>query len=173
MQTKTTAYIELTKDTYSLILDTLASATRSRVDYWKTAWDIVSRPYASTAFGPAAKENADRATELAGLTIEELRSRVERGANFSEKILAQAGKLQDAALETYREAVKSTSSAVEHIKTEVSETAREAEHVVALRTYRGASKAAVRTPDEGSNGGTELTPGTIEYREAPDHVSSN
>ena len=42
----TAKYLELSSRTYELILDTLASATRRRLDYWKSVWEIVSRPRA-------------------------------------------------------------------------------------------------------------------------------
>jgi hypothetical protein len=41
-------------------------------------------------------------SDLAHLTFGELRSRVQTTADFSEKFLAQVGKLSDAALEMYR-----------------------------------------------------------------------
>jgi hypothetical protein len=61
------------------------------------------------------RENLDRASELANLTIGELHSRVQRTVDFSEKFLAQAGTLQDAALETYRVSLKSDVSTVDQV----------------------------------------------------------
>jgi hypothetical protein len=108
----TAKYIELSNEGYGLIVDTVASATRSRLGYWKSFWEIASRPYASTAI---VRENFDRASELANLTIGELHSRVQRTVDFSEKCLAQVGKLQDAALETYRDSLKSYLPSVDQV----------------------------------------------------------
>jgi hypothetical protein len=115
-QGSTANYVELASQTYGLIVDVLASATRSRLDYWKSVWEIASRPYASTAVESTVRENFDRVSELANLTVGELRSRGQRTAEFSEKFLAQVGKLQDAAIETYRDSLTSYVSTVNQVK---------------------------------------------------------
>jgi hypothetical protein len=115
-QGSTAKYIELSTRTYALIVDTFASATQSRLDYWKSVWKITSRPYASTAIGSALGENFDRVSELTNLTVSELHSRGLRIVDFSEKLLAEIGKLQDSARETYRDSVKSNDSTVAQAK---------------------------------------------------------
>ncbi|MGP6192162.1 MAG: hypothetical protein ACLPSH_19295 [Vulcanimicrobiaceae bacterium] len=120
-QGSTAKYIELSNQTYGLIVDTLGSATRSRLNYWKSIWEIASRPYASTAIESVVRENFDRASELANLTFGELRSRGQRTADFSEKFLAQVEKLQDAATETYRDSLKSYVSTVDQVKNAAAE----------------------------------------------------
>jgi hypothetical protein len=109
-------YIALSSEAYGLIVDTIASATRSRLNYWNSVWQIACRPYASAAIRSTVRENFDRASELANLTLGELSSRVQRTADFSEKLLAQFGKLQDAARETYRDTLTSYVSTVDHVK---------------------------------------------------------
>ena len=109
-------YIALSSEAYGLIVDTIASVTRSRLNYWNSAWQIACRPYASAAIRSTVRENFDRASELANLTLGELSSRVQRTADFSEKFLAQFGKLQDAARETYRDTLTSYVSTVDHVK---------------------------------------------------------
>jgi hypothetical protein len=104
--------IELSSQTYELIIDTLASATRSRLEYWKSVWEIVSRPYASRAIGATMEENFERTRELTNLTVNQLHSRSHRALDFSKKLLAQAEQLQDAALEAYRDSLKSIDSTV-------------------------------------------------------------
>jgi hypothetical protein len=106
-QRSTVKYIELSNAACGLIVDTVASATLRRLDYWKSVWEIASRPYASTAITSTVQESFDRASDIANLTVGELRSRVQTTADFSEKFLAQVGKLQDAALETYRDSIGS------------------------------------------------------------------
>ena len=101
-QGNTAKHIELSNEAYGLIVDTFAPAMRSRLGYWKSVWEIVSRPYASTAIASTVGESFDRASELAHLTVGELRSRIQRTADFSEKFLGQVGTLQNAALEMYR-----------------------------------------------------------------------
>lgn len=106
-QRNTAKYIKLSSRTYELTLDTLASAIRSRLEYWKSVWEIASRPYASTTIRATVQENVDRANELTNLTTSELHSRGQRAVDFCDKVLAQVGELQDAALETYRDSLKS------------------------------------------------------------------
>jgi hypothetical protein len=112
----TAKYIELSSRAYALIVDTFDSAARSRLSYWKSVWEIASRPYTSAAITSAVGENFDRAGELANLTVGEFRSRVQRTADFSENFLGEVGKLQDAVLETYRDSLKSTVSTVDQVK---------------------------------------------------------
>jgi hypothetical protein len=97
-QGSTAKYIELSNEAYGLFVDIVASATRRRLDYWKSVWEIAS---------------FDRVSDLANLTVGEFRSRVQTTADFSEKFLAQVGKLQDVALETYRDSSKSYVSTVD------------------------------------------------------------
>jgi hypothetical protein len=118
----TAKYIELSNEAYGLIVDTIASATRSSLNYLKSVWEIASRPYASTAIASTVRENFDRASELANLTVGEINSRVQRTAEFSEKVLVQVGRLQDAARETYRDSLKpyvSTADQVKDVSTEL------------------------------------------------------
>jgi hypothetical protein len=114
-QGTTAKYIELSNEAYGLVVDIVASATLRRLDYWKSIWEIASRPYASTAIWSALQENFDRASDLANLTVGEFRSRVHTTADFSEKLLVQVGKLQDTALETYRDSLKSYVSTVDEV----------------------------------------------------------
>jgi hypothetical protein len=76
---------------------------RSRLDFWKSVWQIASRPYASAAIASIVGENFDRTSELTNLTVGELQSRFQRTADFSQRFLTHVGKLQDAARETYRD----------------------------------------------------------------------
>jgi hypothetical protein len=110
----TAKYIDLSTRTYALIVDTVASATRGRLDYWKSVWQIASLPYASTAID--VRDNFDRFSALTNLTVSELHSRGLRTVDFSEKLLAEIGKLQESACETYRDSVRSNDSTVAQVK---------------------------------------------------------
>jgi hypothetical protein len=116
IQGRTAKYIELSNQLYGLIVDAFAFATRSTLGYWKSVLNIASRPYASTAIASTIGDNFNRAGELAQLTVGELRSRVQRTADFSEMFLAQVGKLQHAAPETYRDSLKLFVSSVDQVK---------------------------------------------------------
>jgi hypothetical protein len=105
-------YIGVSSRTYELIIDTPASTTRSRLEYWKSVWEIASRPYASRAIGATIEENFERTRELTNLTVNRLHSRSQRALDFSKKLLAQAEQLQDTAREAYRDSLKPIDSAV-------------------------------------------------------------
>jgi hypothetical protein len=109
-------YVELTGQAYLLVVDAFAAVNRSRLGYWKSVWEIASKPYASTAIDSTVRENFDRAGQLADLTVAELRARGQISADFSEKFLSQIGKLQDSALETFRASLKTYASAMNQLK---------------------------------------------------------
>lgn len=96
------SYIELSSQAYSLLVDTYAAASRRRLDYVKSLFEVVVRPYASTAVEHTVRENFDRAGEILSLSVAELQSSVQKRAEFSESWLKHAAKLQDAALEASR-----------------------------------------------------------------------
>lgn len=115
-QGSTANYVELTGQAYGLIVDAFASVSRSRLDYWKSVWEIASRPYTSTAIDATVRENFDRAQQLADLTVGEFRSRGQASTEFSEKFLAQIGKLQDAGVEVFRDSLKAYVSSLNQVQ---------------------------------------------------------
>ncbi len=115
-QGSTAKYVALSNRVYTLIVDTLDSAARSRLGYWTSVWEIASRPYPSPGVTSAIGENIERASELANLTAGEFCSRVQITADFSEKFAVQVGKLQDAVIETCRDSLKATVSTVDQVK---------------------------------------------------------
>jgi hypothetical protein len=145
IQDSNAKYVELSNQSYGVIVDTFASAMRSRLDFWKSVWQIASRPYTSMAMASIVEQNFDRASELTNLTVGELQSRVQRTADFSQKFLAHVGKLQDAARETYRNV--STVDRAKDVLTEMS--------------HNGVSTDA----------STEMSGDGFKYREAANRVS--
>lgn len=115
-QGSTANYVELSGQAYGLVVDAFASINRSRLAYWKSVWEIVSKPYASTAIESAVRENFDRANQLANLTVGELRTRGQISADFSEKFLTQIEKLQDAGLEAFRDSLRTYASSVKKLQ---------------------------------------------------------
>ena len=136
-QDSTASYIETSGQAYRLLIDGLASLNRSRLEYWKSVWGIVSRPYPSTALDSAVRETLDRANEFTDLTATELRERVRITADFSEKFLAQVEKLQDASVEVLRDSLKTYASTVSRLQEAASEAASE----ISARADKHAEKA--------------------------------
>jgi len=68
----TAGYVDLSNKTYALFVEAYASANRRALEYAKSAWDILARPYNSTAVETTVRENFDRANQLVTLTVTEL-----------------------------------------------------------------------------------------------------
>jgi hypothetical protein len=90
----TPSYVELSGQTYSLFVDAIASANQRYLGYVKSMYEIVSRPYASSAV-ENIRENFDRAHQVVDLTVNEMQASGQKNAEFAEKIAAHGAKLQD------------------------------------------------------------------------------
>ena len=112
----TTSYVELSSQAYSLFVDALASANQRGLDYWKSLWEIVSRPYASTAIETGVRENFDRANQIVSLTINELQSSGQKAAEFGEQLFAHGAKLQDSYVAAFRGLVNTGISNMNYVK---------------------------------------------------------
>ena len=82
----TSSYVALASQTYGLFVDAAASANQRALGYWKSLYEIASRPYASTAVENAVRENFDRANQVVSLTINELQANGAKSAEFTEKL---------------------------------------------------------------------------------------
>jgi hypothetical protein len=59
----TTGYVELSSQAYGLAVDAIASSNQQILDYWRSVWDITSRPYALIDVEAAVREGFDRANK--------------------------------------------------------------------------------------------------------------
>lgn len=91
----TAGYAELALRMNRIFLDNMAAANQRSLDYWKTVWGVVARPYPSTAVDACARENLERATQVAGLTAAELQAAAHRNAELAEKLFGVAADLAD------------------------------------------------------------------------------
>ena len=69
MSQETSEYVELSSQAYSLFAENVATANGRVLEYWKSVWQIASRPYASTEVETGLRENLDRANQIFGLTV--------------------------------------------------------------------------------------------------------
>ena len=95
-------YVALTNEVYALLVDAFGSADTRALNYWKSVWDITSRPYSPVTIDSIVNENLNRATQLTNLTVDELRSAGRESAEFAEKLLTEGAKVQDTALGSFR-----------------------------------------------------------------------
>jgi hypothetical protein len=112
----TSSYVELSSQAYSLFVDAYASANQRALGYWKSLWEIASRPYASTAVETTVRENFDRANQIVGLTISELQAGGSKAAELTEKFAAHNAKIQDSASHAFRGAVNTGISNMNFVK---------------------------------------------------------
>ncbi len=113
---KTAGYAELTTEAYTLFVDAFAAANQRALDYSKSLWQIVSRPYTATAIDAALRENADRTNQIFSLTIDELQTNGQKTAEFAEKLVAHTAKLQDTYVQSLRGAIDTGVSNLKYIK---------------------------------------------------------
>ena len=112
----TSSYVELSSQAYSLFVDAYASANQRALGYWKSLWEIASRPYASTAVETTVRENFDRANQVVTLTISELQASGSKVAETAEKFATHNAKVQDSVSLAFRGAVNTGISNMNFVK---------------------------------------------------------
>ena len=116
IQDSATSYIELSSKVYSLFLDALTSRTQRRLQYWKSVWEVSSRPYQSTAVEERVRDGFDRASQILDLTANELKTDGQNAAEFSEKLLSHATRFPDVALNVFRSVLNTSISNLDYVK---------------------------------------------------------
>ena len=111
-----TSYIELSSKVYSLFLDALTSRTQRRLQYWKSVWEVSSRPYQLTAVEGTVRDGFDRASQILDLTANELKTDGQNAAEFSEKLLSYTTRLQDGAMSAFRSVLNTSISNLDHVE---------------------------------------------------------
>jgi hypothetical protein len=112
----TQSYVELSSQGYTLFVDAAASASQRTLGYWKSLWEIASKPQASTAVETTVRENFDRANQIVALTIGELQTTGAKNAELIEKLSGHAAKVQDSASTAVRGLVSTGISNVNYAK---------------------------------------------------------
>jgi len=112
----TTGYVELTNEVYALFVDAYGSAGKRALNYWKSVWEIASRPYTPVTIDSVVRTNFERANQLTSLTVDELRSAGRESAEVAEKLLAEGTKAQDTSLERLRGLLDTYASNLNYVK---------------------------------------------------------
>jgi hypothetical protein len=112
----TASYLELTGAGYALAIDAFAAANRRLLDYWKSAYEIASRPYSSTALEANVRDNFERAHQLASLTTTEMQKSAQSASEFAEKLAAHGTAWQETAAHGFRGAVETGLSNIAFVK---------------------------------------------------------
>ena len=112
----TPTYVDLSRQTYTLFVDAFATANQRYLGYVKSMYEIMSRPYASSAVETTVREGFERAHQLVDLTVNELQASAQKNAEFAEKFAAHGAKLQDSWTQGLRGALKTGISNITYVK---------------------------------------------------------
>ena len=110
------SYVDLASQTYGLFVEAAATANQRVLGYWKSLYEVASRPYASTAVENAVRENFDRANQIVSLTINELQANGAQSAEFAGKLVAHGAKVQDSVSNAFRGLVNTGISNMNFVK---------------------------------------------------------
>ena len=113
-QTKT--YGAIGSQMYTTLVDAFAASNQRMLGFAKSYFDIVARPYTSTAIESAMRENLDRVNQLVDLTVAELQHTGTHASQVAESLAAHSSTLGDQAMETARGLVKTGVSNLTYVK---------------------------------------------------------
>jgi len=99
---QTKSYLDLMSGTYGILMEAAANANHRFLEHMKSSYEIMSRPYTSTAFEAAYRENLDRAGQLVELNVAAAQKTGSESAVLAEKIAKQGAEWQETAVETLR-----------------------------------------------------------------------
>ena len=113
---QTASYVELSSQSYTLVIDAMASYNKRALEYSKSLWEIASRPYASTAVETTVRENFDRANQMISLTVSELQTSGQKSAELGEKLVAHGAKVQESLVAAMKGLVETGISNMKYAK---------------------------------------------------------
>jgi hypothetical protein len=121
-QNITADYVALSNEVYALLVDAFGSTDKRALNYWKSVWDITSRPYSPVTIDAVVRTNLERADQVTNLTIGEMRTAGRESAEFAEKLLAKGVKVQDTALGSFRRLLDTYAANLNYVKETTSAT---------------------------------------------------
>ena len=91
-------YVELSNQAYSTAVGAMVAANRRLLQYWKSVWEIESRPFTSALPESTIRESFERASQVLKLTVDELHAQRQESARFTEQLSSQAAKVKESSL---------------------------------------------------------------------------
>jgi hypothetical protein len=113
---QTKSYLDLASSTYGLVMEASANANHRFLEHLKSSFEIMSRPYTSTAFEAAARENIERAGQLIELNVAAAQKTGAESAALAEKIAKNGAGWQETAVETLRGLFRTGLSNLAYVK---------------------------------------------------------
>jgi len=99
---QTRSYLDLMSGTYGLLVEAAANANHRMLEHLKSTYEVVSRPYTSTALEATYRENLDRAGQLVELNVAAAQKQGAEMASLAEKLAKQGAQWQETYVETMR-----------------------------------------------------------------------
>lgn len=99
---QTKSYLDLCTATYGTLVEAAANANHRMLEHMKSTYEIVSRPYTSTALEATYRENLDRAGQLVELNVAAAQKSSAEFASLAEKLAKQGSAWQESYVETMR-----------------------------------------------------------------------
>jgi hypothetical protein len=119
---QTKSYLDLASQTYGVLTEAAAKANHRYLDTLKSAYEILSRPYTSTAFEATYRENLDRAGQLVELSIASAQKSGTEGAEIAETLAKHASQWQETFVETTRGLIHASLSNLAYVKDSADQT---------------------------------------------------
>ena len=118
-------YLNLGSQMYTTFVDAYAASNQRMLGFAKSYFEIVTRPYTSTAIETAMRENLDRVNQIVELTVGELQHAGTHASQVAQSLVAQSTTLGEQAMETIKE---TTDKTLETFASRVQEMQQRASH---------------------------------------------
>jgi hypothetical protein len=113
---QTKSYLDLVSGTYGLLMEAAANANHRFLEHLKSSYEIISRPYTSTAFEAAYRENLERAGQLVELNVAAAQKTGAESAALAEKLAKHGAEWQETYVETLRGLFRTGLSNLAYVK---------------------------------------------------------
>jgi hypothetical protein len=113
---ETKSYVDLASQTYAMIVDAYAQAQQRSLGYGKSVYEVISRPYASTAMETAYHENFDRANQIVELSVSEMQQAGTTAAKLGQALVSHNALWQDKMMESARGLMNAVLSNLSYVK---------------------------------------------------------
>jgi len=113
---QTKSYVDLANQTYAVLVDAYSQAQHRYLSYGKSVYEVLSRPYASTAIETTYREGFDRANQIVELTVSEMQQAGAATAKLGQTLVSQNALWQDKTMESARGVMKTMVSNLNYVK---------------------------------------------------------
>lgn len=110
------SYVDLANQTYAVLVDAYAQTQQRWLGYAKSVFEVVTRPYTSTALETTSRENFDRVHQIVELTIGEMQAAGNAGSTLGQTLVSHGALWQEKGLETARGLMQNAISNMNYVK---------------------------------------------------------